>query len=134
MFPISFNVSGIKLNYGHFFSVTVITHFLDKPYKEISLKSHLNSALLCKKDYSQICTCLEWFYFTLLVCTHFCNKIKKCQFQTSLKYFSILRPMKNNVRFEYVPRKNAWFFFIFVLWFHFSHKSEKFRFSKSLKY
>ena len=52
----------------------------------------------------------------------------------SLKYFSILRPMKNNVRFEYVPWKNVCFCFIPMVWVHFSHRIKKSRFWKSLKY
>ena len=45
--------------------------------------------------------------------------------QKSLKYFSILRPMKNNVRFEYVPWKNVCVRLIFIAWVHFSHETEK---------
>ena len=51
-----------------------------------------------------------------------------------MRYFSILRLMKNIVRFEYVPWKNVWFWFISIVWVHFSHKIEKFRFWKLLKY
>ena len=43
-----------------------------------------------------------WFYFSLLICVHLCNETEKCQLLKSLKYFSILQPMRNNVRFEYV--------------------------------
>ena len=82
-----------------------------------------------KKKYCQICTCPMWFYFTLLDLTHFCNEIEK-----SVKYSSILRPMKNNFRFEYVPWKNLWFCFIAIVWVLFSHRTKKFRFWKSLKY
>ena len=64
-----------------------------------------------KEKYCQICTRPILLYFTLLVCGHFCNEIKRCQLWRSLKYFSILRPMKNDVRFEYVPWKNVWFYF-----------------------
>ena len=38
----------MKLNEGHFWSETVINHFLDKHYQEINFKSHLNSVILCK--------------------------------------------------------------------------------------
>ena len=43
---------------------------------------------------------------------YFVNKekyceIKKCQLQKPFKYFSILRPMKSDVRFEYAPWKNV---------------------------
>ena len=41
----------------------------------------------------QICVYLIWFYF------------EKCQLQKSLNYFSVLQPMKNDVRFEYVSWK-----------------------------
>ena len=39
----------MKLNEVYFSSRTVITHFLDKPYQEISFKSHLNRVLPCKQ-------------------------------------------------------------------------------------
>ena len=51
-----------------------------------------------------------------------------------MRYFSILRSMKNNVRFEYVPWKNVWFYVVSIVWVHFSHKAEKFWFWKSLRY
>ena len=38
----------MKLNEVHFSLGTLTTLFLDKPYQEINLKSHLNSVLLCK--------------------------------------------------------------------------------------
>ena len=49
---------------------------------------------LNKEKYCQICTCPLWFYFTLLDCVHFWNEIENCQLLKSLKYFSILWPMK----------------------------------------
>ena len=48
-----------------------------------------------KEKYCQTCTCPVWFYFTWLVCAYFCNEIEKCCLWKSLKYLSILRPMKN---------------------------------------
>ena len=51
-----------------------------------------------------------------------------------INYFIILRPMKNDIRFKYVPWKNLWFCFTSIVWVHFSHKTENFRFWKSLKY
>ena len=45
-----------------------------------------------------------------------------------------MRPTKNDVRYEYVPRKNVSFCFISIFWVHFSHKTKKFQFWKSLKY
>ena len=33
-----------------------------------------------------------------------------------IEILSILRPMKNDVRFEYVPWKNVWFCFISMVW------------------
>ena len=87
-----------------------------------------------KEKCCQISTFSVWFYFNLLVFAHLCNKIEKCQLQKSLKYFSILRPMKTNVKFEYIPWKYIWFCFISILWVHFSHKTKKFRFWRSLKY
>ena len=74
------------------------------------------------------------FYVTLLECAYFCNKIEKCQLCESFKYFNILQPMKNKVRFEHVQWKNVWFCLISIVWVHFSHKIEQFWFSKSLKY
>ena len=96
----------MKLNEEHFSSRTVVLHFLDKPYQEIDFKSHLNSALLCK--YGKMLSDLHisrviLFHFTF--CAHFWYKIENCQLQKSLKYFNILRPLKNNVRFEYVHGK-----------------------------
>ena len=46
--PISFNIYEMKLNEVHLFSVTVIIHFLDKPYQKITFKNNLNSALFRK--------------------------------------------------------------------------------------
>ena len=90
--------------------------------------------LVNKEKYGQICTCPMWFYVTLLDCVHFYNEIEKFQFSKSLKNFSIPQPMKNNVRCEYVRRKNVWFCFNSIVWVQFSHKTEKFWFWKSLKY
>ena len=45
-----------------------------------------------KEVYNQICTCP---FILIFVCAHFCNKIERCQLWKSLKYFDILRPMKN---------------------------------------
>ena len=42
----------------------------------------------------------------------------RCQLQKSLKYFSNLFPMKNDVRFEYVQWQNVW-------WVYFNHTTEK---------
>ena len=68
-----------------------------------------------KKKYCQICTCSARFYFTLFVCTQFCNKIEWCRLKKSLKYFSILWVMKNDVRFENTPWKIS--DFISFSWF-----------------
>ena len=67
-----------------------------------------------------------WFYFSLLDCAHFFNEIEKFQLKKSLKYFSILRPIKDNVRLEYLPSKNVWLCFIPMAWVDFTHKIEKF--------
>ena len=106
MCPISFNISGMKLNEGHFSSGTIVLHFLDKPYQEKDFESHLNSALLFK--YGKMLSDLHisrviLFHFTF--CVRFWYKIEKFQLQKSLKYFNILWPLKNNVRFEYVHGK-----------------------------
>ena len=93
-------------------------------------------------------------FILIFVCAHFWNKMKKYQFWKSLKYYSILESMKNDIRFEYVPRKkkknfdkniynvrfkyvplkNVWFCFISIVWVHFNHKTEKLQFIKSLEY
>ena len=88
-----------------------------------------------KEKYCQmICTCLVWFCFTLCVCVHFCNEIERYQLWKSLKYFDILQPTKNVVRFEYFLWENVWFCFISIVWVHFNHKTKKSQFRKSLKY
>ena len=51
-----------------------------------------------------------------------------------MKYFSILRPLKNGFRFEYLARKNVWFCFISLASVHSSHKTEKCQTWVSLKY
>ena len=76
-----------------------------------------------KKKCCQIFTYSVLFYFTLFICAHFCNEIERCQLWMSLKYFSILGAMKNNVIFEYVPWKNVWFCFISIVWVYFNHKT-----------
>ena len=59
--------------------------------------------------------------------------IDRCQLWNSLKYFSILRPMENDVGFEYGPWKMSGFVLVYV-WVQFSHETVKFRFWMSLKY
>ena len=61
-------------------------------------------------------------------------KLKDLDFESHWNVFSILSPMKHDVRFEYVPWKNFWFCFISIVWFPFSLKTGKFWFWKSLKY
>ena len=58
-----------------------------------------------KEKYCQICICPVWFYFTILVDAHFCDGIERCQLWKSLKFYIILTPVKNDVRFEYAPWK-----------------------------
>ena len=62
-----------------------------------------------KEKYCQIFTCPVWFYFTLLVCAYFRNEMERYQLWKSLKRFSILGPMKNDVRFNYVLWKISYF-------------------------
>ena len=73
-------------------------------------------------------------FILIFVVLTFAMKLEDDQLWKSLKYFSILGPMKNDIRFEYFTWKNVWFCFISIAWVHFSHKTEKFRFWKSLKY
>ena len=56
-------------------------------------------------------------YFLSFFCAHFCNEIERCQLWKSLKYFSILGPIKSHNRFEYVQWKSAWFCFIWLFEF-----------------
>ena len=132
-----FNIYGMRVNRGHSSSRTVIIHFSDKPYQEKNLKSHLIVYYFVNKEkYCQIGTCTSWFVFNLLTCAYFCYKIEKFHLQKWLKYFSILRPKKMIVRFEYVPWKNVCLILLHFhcVWVHFFHKMEKFKFWRSLKY
>ena len=73
-----------------------------------------------KWKFYQIWTCPILFHFTLLVCTRFFNEIERCQsLWKSLKYFSVLWPMTNDVKFEYVPWSSICFclFLLFVFTF-----------------
>ena len=45
-----------------------------------------------------------------------------------MKYFSILQPIKDNVRLEYVPSKNVWLWFIPMAWVDFFIKLRNFDF------
>ena len=72
-------------------------------------------------------------FILIFVCPYFCNEIERCQLWKSLKYFSILWPMKHDVRFEYFPWKIVWFCSISIVWVPFSHKTDKFGFWKSVK-
>ena len=87
--------------------------------------------LVNKENHSQIRICPILFHFTWL-----CSLIQRDWIVPIIKviYFSILRPMKNNVRFEYFPQKNVWFCFSSIVWVQFSHNTGKFWFWKSLKY
>ena len=51
-----------------------------------------------------------------------------------MKYFGIVRPTKNDVRFEFAQKKNVWFWVISVDWVHSSHKTEKAWFWKLWKF
>ena len=53
-------------------------YFRDKSYQEMNFKSHSNAIKLCKLgSLCQICTRPVRFYFILIVCTKFCNKIER---------------------------------------------------------
>ena len=52
--------------------------------------------------------------------------LKDASYKSHLNYFSILRPIKNDVRFEYVPWKDVLFCFISIARVDFGHKTEKF--------
>ena len=127
-----FNIYEIRLNDRHFFSITVIIYFWDKPYQKVNFKSHSNIVIhfVNKEKCYQICTCPIWFYFILLFCDHFFNEIEKCQLPRSLKMLYYLATNEKKVRFE----DFVWFCFISIVWIHFSHETEKFRFRKSLKH
>ena len=54
--PIYFDIYGMKLNEGHFWSGNAIIHFWDKPYQEINFKTHLSSVhVVTMEKYCQIC-------------------------------------------------------------------------------
>ena len=135
MCPISFNIYRMNLIDRYFYFQSVIVHFWDKPFQEMNFKSDSKIVyyFVNTEKYYQICTCSIWLYFTLLACAHFCNEIQRCHSWKLMKYFTILRQMKN-IRFEYVPWKNLSFCFIAIAWVYFSHKTEKFWFWKPLKY
>ena len=46
----------------------------------------------------------------------------------SLKYFSILQPMKDDVKFEYVPWKNVLFCFLCIAWVQLGYGTKNFDF------
>ena len=129
MWSISFNIYGIKLNQGHF-SRTVFIHFLAKPFQEKSFKSHLYSVLRKNTVRFSVVSC-DLISFYLLVLT-FAMKLENADYKGHWNIFSIWRPMKNYVRFEYVPWKKVWFCFASSVLVQFSHKTEIFRFWKSL--
>ena len=60
-------------------------------------------------------SCLILFHFTSLF--HFFNEIERCQLRTSFKYFNILQPVKNDVRFEFVSWKKSDFVSFPLIWF-----------------
>ena len=60
-------------------------------------------------------SCLILFRFTCLFSLLQWNS--KVPITRVIEYFSILRPMKNDVRFEYVQWKNAWFCSVQLLGF-----------------
>ena len=125
MWPISFNIYGIKLDRGHF-SRIVFIHFLAKPLQEKSFKSHLNSVLR-KNTVRFSVVSYDLISFYLLVLT-FVMKLENAGNKSHWNIFSIWRPMKNYVRFEYVPWKNVWLCFASIAWVHFSRKTKKLQF------
>ena len=70
----------------------------------------------------------------MLVCGHFRNEIEIYQLKKSLKYFSILRAVKNNVRLEYVLCKMPDFVSFRLLGFALVIKLRNFDFESHSKY
>ena len=98
MCPISFNIYETKLNEVHFFSGTVIIHFLDKSYEQRNFKSRFINVLLClirKNTVRSAHVPFDFISLYLFVLT--CNEIEKHQLEKPLKYLSILQPLKNDV-------------------------------------
>ena len=89
MCPISFHIYGKKLSKGRFSFGTGII-----------FKSHLNSLPLLLFKQRKMLSDLHIFCLISLIfpCVHFCNETERCQLRESLKYFSTLRPAKNDVR------------------------------------
>ena len=63
-------------------------------------------------------------FICLFICLLFAIKLKDANYKSN---WNILRPMKNHVRFGYVPWRKVCFYFISIAWVHFTHKTEKFR-------
>ena len=91
----------MKLNEGHFSSGTVIFHFRNKHYQEINFKNHLNNVLLCKYGKDVPFGFVSLYLFVLT----FAMKLKDANYKSRWNRLVFLRPMKNDVRFEYVPWK-----------------------------
>ena len=119
IFPVSFNISRMKLNKVHFSLGTVITHFLDKSYQEINFKSHLSSALLCKwgKRLSDLHIFrVILFHFTRFVLT-FAMTLKSANYKNHWNTLVFYNQWKIMSDLIYVPWANAWFWFNSIVWF-----------------
>ena len=86
-----------------------------------------------KEKFYHTSTSPVWFYFTVLVCAHFCIEIERCQLWKLLKYFNILW-QKSGVRLEYVLSDSVWFALSFVVWIEFWQEVEKYDVDIWLKY
>ena len=113
--------------------------FLNKPYQETNFKSHLNSVLPCKQR--KILSNLHmWrlilFNFTYLF-SHFAMKLKDANYKSHIlyshKYFSIILPMKNDARSEYITWKCLILFNFHCSWFTLVLKLRNFDFKSQWK-
>ena len=96
----------------------IVTFYIWDFDQEIIFKSHSNTITFCNlgKMLPELhMACLILFHFTSLF--HFCNEIERCLLRTSFKYFNILQPVKNDVRFEFVSWKKSDFVWFPLIWF-----------------
>ena len=132
MCPISFNICGIKLNQGHFFFGTVITHFWDKPYQEINFKSHLNIVLLRTTTLNSALPCNKW---KMLLDLHvpriilisflltFAMKWKDANDENHWIILVFCDQWEIISSLNISQEKNAWYCFSSVVSVYFSHKT-----------
>ena len=118
----SLNIAVIKWkksNDGHFPSGAVIIHFWDKLMKKYIFKvMEMPKYYVNKKKWSQTCHMLSHdpfnFVSLYLFFLTFAIKLKDANYKNYWNVLTFLWPMKNGVRFEYVPWKSIWFCFVSI--------------------